>query len=202
MLPPRWESGNAALPMFIPYLQRHIAVCALADLPGYAKRDPGFWNVISVLGPEAPSPSMSGFRAHHRAHLDDIRAPEQSRVGANGMTAGIAFMRGILNFVDARPGEAVLIHCLAGVSRSPAVALILILRALREVGTSDPVSEAVNTLLAVRPQARPNPLVLGMGLRCFLSKDEAECLNAGVMAGWNASVNLFSTPSEPNQQRP
>lgn len=188
--------------MFVSCLQRHIAVCAFADLPGYAKRDPGFWNVISILGPEAPSPSLPGFRAHHRAHLDDIRIKEQSQASTSGMTAGIASMQRILNFVDARPGEAVLIHCLAGVSRSPAVALIFILRALRDAGASVPVPAAVEALLAIRPQAQPNPLVLEMGLRCLLSEEEAGCLKAEVMAGWNASVHSFKTLVYPNRQRP
>jgi len=58
---------------------------------------------------------------------------------------------GILGFVDAHPDEPLLVHCLAGLSRSAAVASALIVRGLVEKGwdTADarPIAERAVELL-------------------------------------------------------
>ncbi|HPA16171.1 MAG TPA: hypothetical protein PLU30_00390 [Verrucomicrobiae bacterium] len=167
--------------MYIECLQRHLAVCAMRDLPQIAKRDPKFWNVVSLLGPEAPTPARLGFRDQHRAFLNDVRAT------AAGTEMDLRIvdentMRGILEFVDERQGQPILVHCVAGISRSPAAALVFILRGLVAAGAESPAEMGIDTLLQIRPQARPNPLVLRAGLLCFLPQTEADGLLSEVMA--------------------
>lgn len=167
--------------MFVDCLERHLAVCAMRDLPRFAKHDPKFWNVISLLGPEAPTPPRTGFRDHHRAFFNDVRTD------AGGAETGIKLvdqgtMRGILKFVDDRPKQPILVHCVAGISRSPAVALVLLLRGMLNMGHGDPIPKAIDTLISIRPQARPNPLVLRAGLGAFLSQDKVEALVTRIMA--------------------
>ena len=67
-----------------------------------------------------------------------------------------------------------LVHCRAGVSRSAAVALALIVRALHP--SKDIVEEAVQQLLVIRRRARPNVHVLNLGLQQFLPGAEARKL--------------------------
>lgn len=74
-----------------------------------------------------------------------------------------------------------MVHCLAGLSRSPAVALTLIVRGLLAHGAvldaqSALVDRAVELLLQIRPQSRPNVLVLHVGLEQFLPPDAARQL--------------------------
>lgn len=62
----------------------------------------------------------------------------------------------ILKWTAGLPAEALLlIHCLAGESRSPAVALGILARDL----TAD---EASRALMGIRPQAKPNRLVVSL----------------------------------------
>lgn len=158
--------------MFVECIHRHLAVCSLADLPSFTKRDPKFWNVISLLGPRTQRPTSTYFKDHCRAHFDDVCALPSSHTGSE-VVVSAPTMRGILEFIDGRPGQPVLIHCVAGISRSPALALVILLRGFLAAGDSSGVHAAVETLLAIRPQARPNPLVLQIGLACFLSEAEA-----------------------------
>lgn len=55
-----------------------------------------------------------------------------------------------------QPGTKVLVHCMAGISRSTAAAVIM----LRELGV--PYHEALTHIMAVRPQAQPNGLMLNL----------------------------------------
>ena len=81
----------------------------------------------------------------------------------------------ILAFIDTLPpGGGLLVHCRAGISRSAAVALGLIVRGFVERGDQDFEEEAVQQLLDLRPQAAPNALVLRLLLSTFMTPDDAE----------------------------
>jgi predicted protein tyrosine phosphatase len=77
-------------------------------------------------------------------------------------------------FADDRWGEPLLIQCWAGLSRSAALALGMISRGLFLDGVEPFTGEAVDLLLQIRPEARPNVLVLKLALETFLPKEQAE----------------------------
>lgn len=164
--------------MFIPLLQRHLHVCAQVELPRYSQRDPGFWNVVSIREPSRPIPNAIGFREIHTMLCFDI-------VGTDGMDENelihaprAEHLAKVFHFADRVPGEPLLVHCWAGVSRSTAVALTLIARAMHLHGYSEDemVNQACEILLEIRPQAAPNPLVLKIGLSRFLDATSANRL--------------------------
>lgn len=164
--------------MFIASLQRHLNVCAQVDLPAFAKRDLGFWNVVSIREPSRPVPNPAGFRKFQTTLCLDV-------VGTDGLEANELIhatrsehLKEIFRFADSAPGQPLLVHCWAGVSRSTAVALALIVRAMHGDGCSEDemVNEASEILLAIRPQAAPNPLVLELGLAQFLDANSAKDL--------------------------
>lgn len=167
--------------MFIACIERHLAVCSLTELPAFTKRDPKFWNVISLLGPQSPSPAKVNFRDHHRAHFDDVCAVPNANAEAGGVVVNAPTMRGMLKFVDDRTGQPILVHCVMGISRSPAAALVFLLRGLIAAGAKNPAAVGLETLITIRPQVRPNPLVLKTGLECFLTESEAKLLIAQVL---------------------
>lgn len=164
--------------MFIEPLQRHLHVCAQIELPRYSKRDPGFWNVVSIREPHRPVPNAAGFRKIHTMLCLDI-------VGTDGMDESelihaprTEHLDDVFRFTDSVLGEPLLVHCWAGVSRSTGVALSLIVRAMHLDGYSEDeiVKEACEILLEIRPQASPNPLVLDIGLSRFMDADSANRL--------------------------
>lgn len=164
--------------MFIEPLQRHLHVCAQVELPRYSKRDPGFWNVVSIREPYRPTPNPVGFRKIHTMLCLDA-------VGTDGMEESelihaprVEHLDEVFRFADSVPREPLLVHCWAGVSRSTAVALALIVKAMHFGGYSvhEIVDQACDTLMAMRPQAAPNPLVLEIGLSRFLDTYSANQL--------------------------
>jgi predicted protein tyrosine phosphatase len=164
--------------MFITPLQRHLHVCAQVELPAYSKRDPGFWNVISIREPYRPTPNPAGFRKIHTMLCLDV-------VGTDGMDESELVhaprekhLDEVFQFADSVPGQPLLVHCWAGVSRSTGVALALLVRAMHLDGYSEDeiVNKACEILLEIRPQAAPNPMVLEIGLSRFMDADSAKRL--------------------------
>lgn len=177
--------------MFLHCLQRHITVCAARDLPLVTKRDPGFWNVVSMMEPELPMPMSHGFRQHLKLRFHDVENVDRVEgvVGARWED-----LRDVFEFVDGLPGQPILIHCNAGLSRSPAVALGLIVRGLwkgTDLQAQDLVAEAVRRLLAIRSKARPNVLVLRLALGQFLEAEEAEALTRQLVNDPRLLANRF-----------
>ncbi len=162
--------------MFIKELGRHLAVSSIPELERSLKMDAGFWNVISIREPAVPRPlALRYAKSVHEAIFEDREDVDPDIPCIPPRREHLA---GIFRFVDAHPGQPVLVHCLAGLSRSPAVALALIVRGLLQKGTREGevrcmAAKAVNLLLEIRPQSRPNTLVLQAGLEQFLPADEA-----------------------------
>jgi len=156
--------------MYIECIQRHLGVCGFSDLPRFAKSDPDFWNVVSILEPSFPRLTLRGFRKIHSVRCYDV-------TGVEGLdaddVAGIPrseHIRAIFEFADSLPGQPLLVHCRAGVSRSAAIALAILVRGMHAGGT--PLATicdfAPETLLLIRPQATPNPLMLELAFAEFL----------------------------------
>lgn len=162
--------------MLIDELGRHLAVCSLAELERMLKMDARFWNVVSIREPYIPRPPCLRYaKSYHEAVFDDL---ERIELQAAKVPPRREHVAAIFQFVDAHPNEPVLIHCLAGLSRSTAVTLALIIRGLLRERMADTiitpvVGRAVEILLMLRPQARPNALVLQIGLEQFLTTELA-----------------------------
>lgn len=164
--------------MFIDFLNRHLAVCAQKDLPRMAKADPDFWNLVSIREPARPRVAMRGFRRIQTVICYDM-------IGLEGLEEGEMLgiprkehLQAMFQFADSVPEEPLLVHCWAGVSRSTAVALALIVRGMYLDGyTQEEITgQAPELLLAIRPQAAPNPLMLELGLSEFLNPEDARQL--------------------------
>lgn len=157
--------------MFIDCLSRHLAVCSLAELPAVARRDPDFWHSISIMEPWRRLAPREGLRDVLSLRFDDAENLDTDE-------QGIVFVRpeqiaGAFDFTDQRWGEPILVQCWAGLSRSAALALGMIARGLFLEGEEAFEEQAVALLLQIRPQARPNVLVLKLALETFIPSDRA-----------------------------
>jgi predicted protein tyrosine phosphatase len=184
--------------VLIEELGRHLAVSSITELERSLKMDAGFWNVVSIREPSIPRPDfLRHAKRVHEALFED-REDVDLTVPCNPPRR--EHLAAIFRFVDDHPGEPILVHCLAGLSRSPAVALTLIVRGLLAHGT-DPakqlalVERAVNLLLQIRPQSRPNVLVLQVGLEQFLPPDAARQLAGNLVNHPVLLENRFVKPS-------
>jgi predicted protein tyrosine phosphatase len=158
--------------MFIEYINRHLTVCSARELPAVARRDPGFWHSISIMEPWRKLAPREGLRDVLSLRFDDAENLDTDETG-------ITFVRPeqiaeAFYFADDRWGEPLLIQCWAGLSRSAALALGMISRGMFMDGVESFAEEAVDLLLQIRPEARPNVLVLRLALETFLPAEQAE----------------------------
>lgn len=136
---------------------RHLTVCGLDEIAAF--RAAGVTHVLSIADPGTPAETyFDGFTPHRRLDLrfhdiiDELPGyvfPTPDHVAA------------ILDFGQAMATEGeslrhLLVHCHMGVSRSTAAMLMLI--AQRHPGEEE---KAVARLVAIRPQAWPNTVMVG-----------------------------------------
>ena len=126
-----------------------IYVCNLIEMPGHVEAL-GVSHLVSLVSPDEQPPTPAGVAAHrhHRVGIHDISEPLDGHVLPDP-----EHVAGLIEFVRSwSPGEApILIHCVAGISRSMAAALItLVLNAPRRE------LEAARHVRQAAPHAYPN----------------------------------------------
>jgi predicted protein tyrosine phosphatase len=164
--------------MFIEELARHLAVSSIPELPRLLDLDKSFWNVVSIREPRVPKPDcLRNAKRYLEVFFEDREdLPDFPSRPPRAEDVAVMF-----EFVDAQPGEPVLVHCLAGQSRSPAFALGVIVRGLTQSGfdrknTESLVERASNLLLQIRRQSSPNRLLLELCFKQFLPESAAKQL--------------------------
>ena len=170
--------------MFIEEVGRHLAVSSIPELEQSLKLDKGFWSVISIREPQAPKPGFLSLAK--RFHVVICQDREEVDPDVPSRPPRAEDVIGIFQFVDAYPSEPIMVHCLAGLSRSPAVALALIVRGMVQQGWDTAnrqplVERAVELLLQLRRKARPNVLFLRLCLEQYLPAKEAHDLTVALV---------------------
>ena len=177
--------------MFIPELNRHIAVCSARELPAFVSREPNFWSSISIMEPSRKVCSTQGLEKVLSLRFGD---EENLDTEESGIIFPKAYhIRKAIRFADGLPGEPLLIQCLMGQSRSAALALGLICRGYHYARVPNLTAKAASTLLEITPQARPNVLVLRLVLEVFLPPEKAEDLTTELVNDERLLANRFKT---------
>jgi predicted protein tyrosine phosphatase len=164
--------------MFIEEINRHLTVSSIPELPRLLDFDKNFWNVVSIREPRVPKPEcLRNAKRYIEVFFEDREdLPDFPSRPPRSEDVAVMF-----EFVDAHPEEPVLVHCLAGQSRSPAFALGVIVRGLirsnwDKNNTQPLVTHASDLLLQIRPQSRPNVLLLQLCFEQFLPEEAAKQL--------------------------
>lgn len=181
--------------MFVEALQRHLLVCAQKELPGILARDRAFWHVVSIREPYRPQPDFQLAKRTCEVLFLDQESTDDSALGTPPRQA---HLEKVFKFADTLPDAPLLIHCWAGRSRSTAAALALIVRGLWKNDVHGPalITQAADALLAVRPVARPNVLVLRLGLELFLPAQLASTLAKALVNEPRLLHNRFVLPNQ------
>src|ERR1700747_302973 len=121
---------------------------------------PGVTHVLSILGPNSPDPpEFAAFPPHRRLILrfHDVIELQSDQIAPTreDVERLLAFGRE----ASETPEAHLLVHCRAGVSRSTAAAVLILMQANPEW----PASAAHDAVAAIRPRAWPNLLILELG---------------------------------------
>src|SRR5512133_2786422 len=175
--------------MYLEPMQRQMAVCSFEEAMRLTNIDKGYWNVVSIHGPHSLKAYLPLAKTVYYACFDDIENDEN----VTGRSATAEDVAGIFKFVRALgvgpPKPPVLIHCQQGISRSAAVALSWIYGELPPAPNR--IKKALDLTLQLRPEARPNRLVLALGLACFVDAAEARSLAEWVVNEPRVTKNWF-----------
>ena len=139
-----------------PLLSYPITICGLAELAGHAATP--FSHVVSILDPAWPEPKdFVNYAPRRRVvwRFDDVVAESPRVIAPNRGDVEAILQLGSL--LAAEPAEHLLIHCHAGVSRSTAVAIILLAQ-----HNPSREREAFVEVTRVRPRNWPNALMLAI----------------------------------------
>ena len=175
--------------MYIEALGRQMAVCSFDGATRLTSLDKGYWNVVSIHGPGEREARLPFARTIHYACFDDVE-DEDSALGrspsADDIAAIFSFIRGLDSTTPLPP---LMIHCQQGISRSAAVALAWVYGHLPP--TVDRPVRAIDLALELRPQAKPNRLVLALGLAQFMPLWEARKLANRIVCEPRLDRNRF-----------
>jgi predicted protein tyrosine phosphatase len=134
-----------------------IYVCSLQEMPEHARAlRPS--HLVSVVAPEELPPTPPGIRAdrHLRIGIHDISEPIDGQV-----LPEVDHVATLIEFIRAWRGEApLLMHCVAGISRSMAAALIAL-----SLKTDEGEVEAARRMRQIAPHARPNNRMVALADR-------------------------------------
>jgi predicted protein tyrosine phosphatase len=137
-----------------------ITVCGIGELTEY--RAARVTHVLSILDPGAPvPPDFEAFGAHERLELrfHDIieERPDMLCPDPGHIERLLQFAQQLRD--EPRADAHVLVHCHAGVSRSPASAILILAKLHPEVSPA----EVVARLLRDRPHVWPNLRMIEIG---------------------------------------
>ncbi len=177
--------------MYYELINQHLLVASREGARRVVAMDKDFWSVVSISGPSEPLNELPSAKRILRVVFDDTEIADESNAM---MPPRSEDLRSIFQFVDKVPGAPLLIHCQVGISRSAAVALALICRKIG--GDEGRWDQAVETLLDIRPQAKPNALVLRLGLELFMSPGEASRHATNLIHHPRLFANRFRTNDE------
>ncbi len=148
--------------------QFRLSICALQELPEFADKE--VTHLLSIWGHRRNCPATPGWIEplnHYHLNFDDVEVDSEGCVAPTREDVKEAMVGGEELIAQSVVVPVhLLIHCYAGVSRSTAIALAILMMLYGK----DAEDQAVEYLLRIRPQAMPNvrivreaDLILGCG---------------------------------------
>jgi len=143
------------LSIFAPF---RLTICGIPELDEHCAA--GVTHVLSILDPDTPDPpAFAAFAPHHRLALrfHDIIDTLPDRLAP--AKADVERLLAFGHELSDAPGNHLLIHCHAGVSRSTASAALI----LAQARPDRPARDALEAVAQLRPRAWPNLRILEFG---------------------------------------
>jgi hypothetical protein len=161
----------------MPYSQ--LKVVGEEEARGIVADEPGHWNVVSIYAEKwdalkqefvVDPPDLPGAKSMCRQHFHDITRPTSA-----GVLCNEEHIKEILKYSETVVGEPLLIHCHAGISRSTAIAFLILLNQIKDK-SEWPIEDALSIVYKVRPYMYPNKHVIAIGIPLIVRSEQEEIL--------------------------
>ncbi|HWZ94583.1 MAG TPA: hypothetical protein VNW30_05255 [Opitutaceae bacterium] len=154
--------------MHLDLFERHLAIGSREEAVRMTRMDRRFWNVISICSPTTVPADLREAKRVHPLRFEDT---EDSRDPEAVCVPRVESIAAAIQFAEETAPGGLLVHCQMGWSRSPAIALVLLVKKLWPA--PDALDRACAALLAVRPRSRPNILIVRLGFELFMPQEQA-----------------------------
>ncbi len=138
-----------------------VAVCGEEEVPSYHQT--GITDMLTCVSRERLvfRPTWPALRSHLIVRCDDVEEPIEPYLCPNEehVKQIIEFGQGLLRRIRHGGNVRLLVHCAAGISRSPAAALVIL--SMRYGQGAE--ARAVRHLASIRPGCRPNTAIVRHG---------------------------------------
>jgi len=161
-----YAGAAVAEEMHVDLFKQKIMIIGVAKALGLCPAELAGWNILSICGWRHERPlSFPGARRTKTLYFDDVEdCPEDGESAARpeDIQTALAFSREIED-------EPILIHCSAGISRSTAVAWIILYDKLRAQPPPEAaVRQSFDIVRKLRPILAPNRHVLRLGIEALV----------------------------------
>jgi predicted protein tyrosine phosphatase len=153
--------------MNLPTAFHNLMILGLDEVLGLPAVDLQEWNIVSIRGRmNERRLTFPGARRVKTLHFDDVEAdcPNEQLFAAtpNDLEDALAFAREVGD-------EPLLIHCRAGISRSTAIAWLIVWDKLK--AGPDSVGQAFDIVRRARPILLPNRHILRLGIEALAPRE-------------------------------
>ncbi len=163
---PGWPGWSTVVPTgrCLDPVKQEMMIASVHEVLGLGPDELAGWNILSIRGRNGEPPlSFPGARSTKILHFDDVEADSP----ADGFFAAtMDDIQEAIRFSRDLGDEPLLIHCHAGISRSTAIAWILVFDKLMERPGS--VRLAFGIVRNLRPAMWPNRHILRLGIEALV----------------------------------
>lgn len=150
-------------------------VCGLPEVENLLENEPNKWNVVSIWSEyydvelrnkiwvngnlNTSQPVLKGAKSIESHYFHDANYQSDDEV----VLCDEQNIKSILSYARSHRGEPLVVHCYGGISRSTALAFLILLDNIKDVA-EEPIEDALAIVHHIRPQLMPNKHIINIGL--------------------------------------
>jgi predicted protein tyrosine phosphatase len=161
--------------MNYPFPFSEFKICGQLEAEQVVRSEPQKWNVVSICTPQSEliqnkhlfvNSNLKKAKSFCRVHFHDA-----SSDGMGFVLCTEEDIKKVLNYSKKINNEPLLIHCAAGISRSTAIAILILIDKIKDLSET-PATDAAEIVKHYRGIAIPNKYVLDLGISLLARNNE------------------------------
>jgi len=153
----RWKISDNITPF------TDITICGKYEAQKLCENEPNKWCAISICTDSWDAQNVYRFELNNTKKIAKFYFHDIDKTYHNLVICKETDIKSFLSFAKECYGEALLVHCAGGISRSTATAFLIILDSIKDK-VKNPAETSIDMIYQLRPIAVPNRYVLELGI--------------------------------------